>query len=53
MEATRWLGALLLIARGLYWMDNLRPGGTLRWKVETVSWEGQGVVFGKLAPPKL
>jgi hypothetical protein len=23
-------------------MDNLRPGGALRWKVETVGWEGRG-----------
>jgi hypothetical protein len=32
---------------------NWRPGRTLRWKVETVSWEGQGVVCGKLAPRRL
>jgi hypothetical protein len=32
---------------------NWRSGGTLRWKVETVDWEGQGVVCGKPAPPRL
>jgi hypothetical protein len=31
---------------------NWRPGGTLRWKVETVDWEGWGM-GGKLAPPRL
>jgi hypothetical protein len=25
------------------WMDNPRPDGALRWKVETVGWEGRGV----------
>jgi hypothetical protein len=35
-----------------FWL-NWRPGGALRWKVETASWEGQGVVCGKLTPPKL
>jgi hypothetical protein len=25
------------------WMDNLRPGGALRWKVKTICWEGRGV----------
>jgi hypothetical protein len=34
-------------------MDNLRPGGALRWKVETVGWEGRGVVYEKTAPPRL
>jgi hypothetical protein len=28
---------------GRTWL-NWRPGGTLRWKVKTVGWEGQGVV---------
>jgi hypothetical protein len=30
-----------------------RPGGPLRWKVETIGWEGQVVVRGKPAPPRL
>jgi hypothetical protein len=30
---------------------NWRPGGTLRWKVEAVGWEGRRVVCGKPAPP--
>jgi hypothetical protein len=29
---------------------NWRPDGALRWKVETVGWEGLGVVCGMLAP---
>jgi hypothetical protein len=29
---------------------NWRPGGALRWKVETAGWEGPGVVCGKPAP---
>jgi hypothetical protein len=37
---------------GILWL-NWRPGGALRWKVETVSWEGQGVVCGKPAPLSL
>jgi hypothetical protein len=32
---------------------NWRPGGVLRWKVETVVWEGSGVVCGKLTPLRL
>jgi hypothetical protein len=32
---------------------NWRSGGVLRWKVETASWEGRGVVCGKLAPSRL
>jgi hypothetical protein len=32
---------------------NWIPGGALRWKVETTGWEGQGVVCGKPAPPRL
>jgi hypothetical protein len=32
---------------------NWRPDGALRWKVETVGWEGRGVVRGKPAPPRL
>jgi hypothetical protein len=32
---------------------NRRPGGALRWKVETTGWEGRGVVCGKPAPPRL
>jgi hypothetical protein len=32
---------------------NWTPGGAFRWKVETASWEGQGVVCGNLAPPRL
>jgi hypothetical protein len=31
---------------------NWRPGGALRWKVETTGWEGQGVVSDKPAPPR-
>jgi hypothetical protein len=34
-------------------MVNWRPGGARRWKGETISWEGQGVVCGKLAPSRL
>jgi hypothetical protein len=34
-------------------MDNLRPGRTFRWKLETVGREGRGVVCGKPAPPRL
>jgi hypothetical protein len=32
---------------------NRRSVGALRWKVETISWEGRRVVCGKLAPPRL
>jgi hypothetical protein len=32
---------------------NWRPDEALRWKVETVGWEGRGVVRGKPAPPRL
>jgi hypothetical protein len=32
---------------------NWRPGGTLRWKWETVDWEGQGVVCEKSASSRL
>jgi hypothetical protein len=32
---------------GNCWMDNLRLGGALRWKVETASWDGWEVVRGK------
>jgi hypothetical protein len=35
------------------WMDNLRPDGALRWKVETIGREGRRVVCGKSAPPRL
>jgi hypothetical protein len=38
---------------GNSWMDNLRPGGALRWKVETIGWEGQRVVCGKPVPSML
>jgi hypothetical protein len=34
-------------------LDTLRPGGALRWKVEIIGWEGQGVICGKLAPLRL
>jgi hypothetical protein len=34
-------------------LDNLRPGGALREKVETAGWEDRGVVCRKPAPPKL
>jgi uncharacterized protein (DUF2147 family) len=34
-------------------IDNLRPGGALRWKGEVADWEGQGVVCGKSAFPRL
>jgi hypothetical protein len=37
---------------GRTWL-NWRPDGALRWKVETVSREGRGVVCGKSAPPRL
>jgi hypothetical protein len=32
---------------------NWRPGGALRWKVETVGWEGRGVRCSKPVPPRL
>jgi hypothetical protein len=35
------------------WIDNLRTGGALRWKVETAGWKSRGVVCGKPAPPIL
>jgi hypothetical protein len=38
---------------GIVGLDNLRLGGALKWKVETVGSEGQGVVCGKLAPLRL
>jgi hypothetical protein len=31
-------------------MDNLRPGGALRWKVKTIGWEGREVVCEKPSP---
>jgi hypothetical protein len=31
---------------------NWRPGGALRWKVETIGQEGWGVVCGKPSPPR-
>jgi hypothetical protein len=34
---------------GRLWL-NWRPGGTLRWQVKTVGWEGRGVVCGKSTP---
>jgi hypothetical protein len=37
---------------GRAWL-NWRSGGDLRWKLETIGWEGRGVVWGKLAPPRL
>jgi hypothetical protein len=37
---------------GRFWL-NWRPDGVLRWKVETVEWEGRGVVCEKPAPPRL
>jgi hypothetical protein len=35
------------------WMNNLRPGGALRWKVETIGWKGRKVICAKSAPPIL
>jgi hypothetical protein len=32
---------------------NWRPVGALRWKVETVGWEGRQVVCGMSAHPRL
>jgi hypothetical protein len=32
---------------------NWRPGGALRWQVETAGWEGRGVVCRKPIPPRL
>jgi hypothetical protein len=32
---------------------NWRPDGALRWKVETVGWEGRGVGCGKPTPSRL
>jgi hypothetical protein len=37
---------------GRLWL-NWRSGGALRWKVETVSWEGRGVICEKSAPLRL
>jgi hypothetical protein len=37
---------------GKLWL-NWRPGSALRRKVETVDWEGRGVVCGKPTPPRL
>jgi hypothetical protein len=37
---------------GRFWL-NWRSGGALRWKVETVGWEGREVVCEKPAPPRL
>jgi hypothetical protein len=37
---------------GSSWL-NWRPGGALRWKVETTGREGRRVVCGKLAPLRL
>jgi hypothetical protein len=37
---------------GRLWL-NWRPGGALRWKVETIGREGRGVVCEKPAPPRL
>jgi hypothetical protein len=37
---------------GSSWL-NWRLGGNLRWKLETISWQGRGVVSGKPAPPRL
>jgi hypothetical protein len=48
------IGSLNLnfVTVGRAWL-NWRSSGGLSWKVETVSWEGRGVVCGKLAPPRL
>jgi hypothetical protein len=43
MEATQLLGALLLFVRDLLRIVNLRPGGAIRGKQMTVSWEESGV----------
>jgi hypothetical protein len=53
MEATRRLGALFLIAKGFIEIVNLRPGGALRWKVETADWEGRGVWYRKADTSKV
>jgi hypothetical protein len=37
---------------GRTWL-NWRPGGALRWKVETIGWKGRGVACEKSAPPRL
>jgi hypothetical protein len=37
---------------GRFWL-NWRPGGTLRWKVETVGWKDRGVICGKPTPLRL
>jgi hypothetical protein len=34
-------------------MDNLRPGGVLRWKAETAGLEGRGVRYEKPPPLRL
>jgi hypothetical protein len=53
MEATQLLGALLLFVRDLLRIVNLRPGGAIRGKQMTVSWEESGVWYGNSTPPRL
>jgi hypothetical protein len=43
----------LSISFGNVGLFNLRPGRALRWKVEVIGWEDQGVVCEKSAPPWL
>jgi hypothetical protein len=43
MVATHRLGALLLIMNVYVEIVNLKPGGTIREKRRTISWEGRGV----------
>jgi hypothetical protein len=37
---------------GRFWL-NWRSDGVLRWKVETIGWEGREVVCRKSTPPML
>jgi hypothetical protein len=42
---------LSFVLVGRTWL-NWKPGEALRWKVETVGWEGRGVVYEKSARPR-
>jgi hypothetical protein len=46
------IGSLNFGLVGRTWL-NWRPSGALRWKVKIIGWEGQEVVCGKSAPPRL
>jgi hypothetical protein len=55
-QKATWQTYVLLTQK--LWLDgktwlNWRSGGALRWKGETISWEGRGVICGKPAPSRL